>query len=155
MSKAQYPSLSTPGVKQYAPQYITEILIERQEAWHGRRLPVKFWSASREWSKRYRTSLMFVRKFLKLHSEEATIAALLSDEGKQIGHLNNARLVPLVQKHQAKIDKLKSDLENVPAPAQLHEDSKPMKQYGNKTTLSKLRELDGERRKSSDNQSDG
>lgn len=142
--KPQYPSISTPGVEQYGPQYITEILISRQEARHNRRLPQRFWSANKEWSKRYRTSLLFVRKFLKLHSEEATIAALLSGEGKNIAYLQDKRLVPLVEKEQQRIDRL-SNLENVIEPVEINEDSKPMKQHGSATVLSKLRELDGKK----------
>ncbi len=140
-----YSSSSTPGVQQYAPQYITEILFSRQEAKHNRVLTARFWSSSKEWKKRYRTSLMFVRKFLKIHSEEATIAALQSYEGRTIAYLQDKRLVRLVEKEQAKIDALLSNLANVPEPVKVNEEARPMKAYGKQTALSKLRELDGER----------
>lgn len=142
MAKAQYPSISTPSIKQLGPQYITEILLSRQEAKNNRRLAERFWSSTKEWKKRYRTSLLFVRKFLKNHSEEAVIAALLSGEGKNIAYLQDKRLVALVEKEANRIEQMQN-LDNVMEPVERPDEPKTMTKFQKKNTLSKLRELDG------------
>lgn len=140
MSK-KYRSITTPDVEHMGPQYITEILISRQEYFRGRRkLPPGWWRGNTDLSKRFKQTLFWVRAFLKVHSEEATINALLSQEGKSICSTANDKLSELVKKHEAMI-KAQNDTSNV-LPEVKEPNKSGMTQYGNKTRISKLRELD-------------
>lgn len=137
--KKKYNSLTTPNVQHLAPAYITEILIFRQEAKNDRRLPAYWWRGKTELAKRFKKTIFWVRAFLKVHSPEATIAALLSKEGKWIFSTAAPQLEELVEIHQAKIDRL-SQIEVQPEVGE--KENKVMPKFGKKNTLNKLRELD-------------
>jgi hypothetical protein len=142
VSKKQYPSISSPEIKQDGPQYIVEILLSRQEAKKKKTLPHKFWSSTPEWKKRYRQTLFWVRAFLKTHSIEATLAALNSASGKYIYSTASDRLDGLVAIEQVKIDS-SSNLDDVLADVETNDDATIMKPFGKQSMLNKLRELDG------------
>ncbi len=137
--KSKYRSPST-GDYCTAAQYITEILITRQAQKQRKKLPHKFWNEN-PWKKKFRQQIFWVNGLLKAYSAEAIVAALNSKEGKYIYSTAFPKLDELIEKEQVKIDRLKQDAKEVEITRT--EKTKPMKKFGNKTKLSKLRELDG------------
>ena len=80
---------------------------------------------------------------LKNYSDKAIINALNSYKGKKIYSLRVKFLEPIIKSEQKKLDKI----ETYRKPAKEYEDftdSKPRKQYGKKSQLNFLRDLDGE-----------
>lgn len=141
MSK-KYPSITTPGVEHAGPQYITEIIVFRQERLNNRRLPPHWWRGKTDLAKRFRQQLFWVRSFLKVNDEEATILALNSAEGKNIFSLKAPQLDELVAKQKAKLDKLKEVAENVTPEVGERDKTVRRQQVKNDNVLDKLRELD-------------
>ncbi len=121
-----------------AAQLIAEILITRQEQKKKNIVPHKFWNLPK-YKKRYIFTIIQVNGLLKLYSSDAIIAALMSN--KWVAWANNNSLINLIEKEEARIKKAKSNLESVTDT--VHKDPKPMKTFGNKNMLSKLRDLDG------------
>lgn len=138
--KSKYQSPST-GDYCTAAQYITEILITRQAAKKGKKLPHKFWNVQ-PWKTQFRKQIFWVNGLLKTYSAEAVVAALNSKDGKYIYSTAFPKLDYLIELEQAKIDKLKEDVKTVEI-NRASEDSSPRQSFGKKTQLSKLRELDG------------
>jgi hypothetical protein len=123
-----------------AAQLIAEILITRQEQKKKNIVPHKFWNLPK-YKKRYIFTIIQANGLLKLYSGDAIIAALMSKDGSWIAWANNGSLPPLIVREEARIKKMKADLESVTET--VHKETKPMKAYGKQSMLSKLRELDG------------
>lgn len=120
-----------------AAQLIAEILITRQEQKKKNIVPHKFWNLPK-YKKRYIFAVIQANGLLKLYSGDAIIAALMAN--KWIAWANNGSLPQLIEKEDARLKKLKVDLESVTDT--VHKESKPMKVYGKQSVLSKLRDLD-------------
>jgi hypothetical protein len=126
-----------------AAQLIAEILITRQEQKKKNIVPHKFWNLPK-YKKRYIFTIIQANGLLKLYSGDAIIAALMANNW--IAWANANALPQMIKKEEARIAKLKIDLESVTET--VHKETKPMKVYGKQSMLSKLRDLDGKREKS-------
>ena len=126
-----------------APQYIAEILITRQEAADNNPVPYKFWGLPK-YKKRYVRQLVWVNALLKVHKPHVIIAALMSKRGRSIYSTASKFLANLIQAEEAKDKRLKADLDKVVET--VRKNPIPMKLFGKKNVLSKLRELDGRKK---------
>jgi len=74
--KARFNSLSTPGTRQDASNYLVELAFLRAN--HGIKLKPKFWQQTK-YKFRYRREIQAVRKFIKKHGEAAVLSVAISN----------------------------------------------------------------------------
>lgn len=74
--KARFKSLSTPGKRQDASNYLVELIFLRTN--HGAPLPPSFWQQTR-YKFRYRREIQAVRKFIKKYGEVDVLFVAISN----------------------------------------------------------------------------
>ncbi len=140
-NKSNYKSPST-GEYCTAAQYIAEIVCQRQAEKDNVGTPAyKFWNTDK-WKKSYTHQIILANRLVKKHDERAIIKALKSARGKSIYSLRFPGLEDLIKKEQENLNrsdyKESIDIENVDT------SKKPRRPFGNKSSFSKLRDLDNE-----------
>jgi len=133
---------SSGGSKVSAAQYLAEILMIRKAASQKRKLPHKFWNIS-PLDLEYRRTLVFVRKLINAYEyPEAVVKAYCRPEFKHVYTTGTYRgLDKAIMEEENSIRGLLKSVDNIPEMPEKSE-SKPIKQFGNKSKLSKLRELE-------------
>ena len=144
MSKEQtdlsrYKSPST-GDYCTSAQYIAELMCQRMaERTNEGSLAYKFWN-TKKWKKTYQLQVIAANRLLNKYSDRAIVAALNTYKGLKIYSLRFPGLEEMIKTEHRRLDNgppVKSDsYEN-------NTSSKPMKPYGKKSKIEKLRELDG------------
>lgn len=98
--KSKFNSLSTPGVRQDASNYLVELVFLRQN--YGQRLPPKFWQQTK-YKFRYRREIQACRKFIKKYGESVVLYIALHNPNistwTDFGHIEFL----LQQREEAKI----------------------------------------------------
>ena len=140
MSQSKTYVSTVSGRDTNAAQFITELVISRQAAKKGKDLPDKFWNMS-EWKLIYKKQIVKANVFLKVYDAEVIIATLMSHNNKWINSLWLPSLCELIEAQQIIIDR--QDHSKV---LEVNEDtsSHPGQQYGKKSKISKMREIDNE-----------
>lgn len=137
----KYQSLYSPNKTVTAAQYITELICERKarsEA-RGKDLPTRFWLLDK-WAKYYKQQIPSANKLLKIYSDIAIIKALNQPKAKYIYSLRAPHLIPIIEE-QEKVVRAKVI---VPPAQKFIQQTTVRVVQGEKTQLSKLRELDDE-----------
>lgn len=129
---------ATTGQPCNAGQYIAEMMCIREAESVNEGMPAhKLWNTSK-WKNKYRSQVTKAYQLLRKYDERAIISALKTRRGSTIYSLRNKFLPALIEQEQAKLKKADSreikevHYENI-------SDSRPMKPYGKKTKISKLR----------------
>ena len=139
VSKYQSPST---GEYCTCAQYVAEIMCTRmaQKENEGTQA-YKFWNTEK-WKKSYTHQIILANRLVKKHDERAIIKALNSNRGKSIYSLRFPGLEDLITKEERILQR--SDAQDSINVEDIETDSKPRKPFGNKSTISKLRDLDDE-----------
>jgi len=135
----------TNGKDCNAAQYIAEMVcIRKAESENVGRPAYALWN-TKKWKNYFRSQVTMAYNLLKNYTDKAIINALNSYKGKKIYSLRVKFLEPIIKSEQNKLNKI----ETYRKPAKEYEDftdSKPRKQYGKKSQLNFLRDLDGEKK---------
>ena len=135
----------TTGQDCNAAEYIAEMVcLRKAESENVGRPAYALWNTEK-WKRQFRSQISKAYQLLKKYSDKAIINALNSYKGKSIYSLRVKFLEPIIKSEQNKLNKI----ETYRKPAKEYEDftdSKPRKQYGKKSQLNFLRELDGEKK---------
>ena len=118
------------------------VCIRKAESENIGRPAYALWN-TKKWKNYFRSQVTMAYNLLKDYTDKAIINALNSYKGKKIYSLRVKFLEPIIKSEQNKLNKI----ETYRKPAKEYEDftdSKPRKQYGKKSQLNFLRDLDGE-----------
>ena len=118
------------------------VCIRKAESENVGRPAYALWN-TKKWKNYFRSQVTMAYNLLKDYTDKAIINALNSYKGKKIYSLRVKFLEPIIKSEQNKLNKI----ETYRKPAKEYEDftdSKPRKQYGKKSQLNFLRDLDGE-----------
>tara|TARA_R110002020_G_scaffold846_5_gene4201 strand:+ start:1320 stop:1760 length:441 start_codon:yes stop_codon:yes gene_type:complete len=139
--KSNYKSPST-GEYCTAAQYIAEIVCQRQAEKDNIGTPAyKFWNTEK-WKKSYTHQIILANRLVKKYDERAIVKALKGARGKSIYSLRFPGLEDLIKKEQESLNR-SGDEESIDI-KDIDTNSKPRKPFGNKSSFSKLRDLDNE-----------
>lgn len=141
MSKKKYIS---PSTAEYctASQYIAELMVTRLAHHKCINLPYKFWNTP-EWKKLFKQELIKANALLKIYEPEAIIGVLHRKENEWIHSLLYPRLNDMILEEQRKLDLIESRVDNT-IEFTKETITQPLKPFGKKSKISKLRELDNE-----------
>ena len=137
--KSRYKHQST-GDYCTCAAYVAEIMCMRKAEHenHGS-LPFKFWNF-KPWDWTFKRQLYAANKLIKEFSEIALVKGIASPELAGLYSLNNPKVRNVIRKHQLMLDEKPNTLQHL----EVHAKPKTRKKsFGKKTTLNKLRELDG------------
>lgn len=139
--KSKYKHQST-GDYCTCAAYVAELMCMRKaEKENVGSLPYKFWN-EKPWDWTFKKQLYTANQLLKEYSDVALVKAITSQEFLGIFSLGHPKTRRLVEKYQI----LENDMKDK-EPQKLEVHIKPKvrkKSFGKKSTLNKLRELDGE-----------
>lgn len=122
--------------------YVAELMCLRIAAHRGvSGLPFKFWN-TKTWSWTFKKQMMLANSLIKKYGEVALVKGIHSDKLKNIFSLNH----PIVEKTINAI-KIDQDVILVPEKVEPTIGTKRTSAFGKKSTLSKLRDLDGKNKK--------
>ncbi len=149
-----FPSKFSPNKFVTAAQYITEIICERKALYDtGGKLPTQFWKLDK-WAKYYRQQIPSANLLLKKFSASAIIRALSHWKAKKIYSLRAPSLIPLCEQYEIELNKERdklvdklADLGCISEESRINlccDNNLPRPDFGKKTTLSKLKDLDNE-----------
>ena len=128
-----------------AAEYIAEMVcLRKAESENVGRPAYALWNTEK-WKRQFRSQISKAYQLLKKYSDKAIINALNSYKGKSIYSLRVKFLEPIIKSEQNKLNKIETKRK----PAKEYEDftdTKPRKQYGKKSQLNSLRDLDGEKK---------
>jgi len=149
--KSKYKHQST-GDYCTCAAYIAEIMCMRNAQNKNKgSLPYKFWN-TKPWDWTFKRQLFLANKVLKKYSESVVLRAINSPEAKSIFSLSNKRLISIIVKYKKIVDK---EQEREIKPSQIVDNPQIRKNtFGKKTTLSKLRSLDKDGKKSDEKKID-
>ncbi len=120
------------------------VCIRKAESENVGRPAYALWN-TKKWKNYFRSQVTMAYNLLKNYTDKAIINALNSYKGKKIYSLRVKFLEPIIKSEQNKLNKI----ETYRKPAKEYEDftdSKPRKQYGKKSQLNFLRDLDGQKK---------
>ena len=136
---SRYKSPST-GDYCTSAQYIAELMCQRMaERTNEGSLAYKFWN-TKKWKKTYQLQVIAANRLVNKYNDRAIVAALNTYKGLKIYSLRFPGLEDMIKTEQSKLDS------EPPAKSSSYENntsSKPMKPYGKKSKIERLRELDG------------
>ena len=136
---SRYKSPST-GDYCTGAQYIAEMMCQRMaEKDNEGSLAYKFWN-TKKWQKTYQLQVIAANRLVEKYEERAIIAALKSKRGLKIYSLRFPTLKAMIEE-QVEVPK-KQDKEK-PVIDHAASSAKPRKPFGQKSSIQKLRELDG------------
>ncbi len=128
-------------------QWLAEGMCDRQARKNKTQLPERFWKSPR-WEREFLMQVRHANSLLKTYSVAAIVRALRTPEGKKVYSLSAPWLDPIIRDEQAKLDReaaAAAPPEAPPEPATEVVDGKPRPTFvRKKSTLSKLREIDGQ-----------
>lgn len=144
-SKSKYKHVTT-GDYCTCSAYIAEIMCLKNAEFKGiSGLPYKFWNI-KPWDWTFKRQMMLANKLIKEFGEAPIVKAIHGPEFKKIFSLNNASVKNILKKYKSIVD--------LQAPTNIVETEKPIENkeivfrsatFGKKTSLMKLRELDGKK----------
>jgi hypothetical protein len=102
-------------------------------------LAYKFWN-TKKWQKTYQLQVIAANRLVEKYDERAIIAALKSKRGSKIYSLRFPALEEMIEEQ---VEILKKKDTDSPTINHTETSSKPMKPFGRKSKIQKLRELDG------------
>lgn len=128
-------------------QYLAELMCERQARSKGQEIPAKFWNLP-TWKRTFLVQVRFAHGLFKSYDVQAVLRALESSEGKNIYSLNAKWLDPIIKQEQLKLERIQVQKELQGDKPQSMETAKNDNLRPSfvrkKSTIDKLRELDGE-----------
>ena len=104
-------------------------------------LPFKFWS-TKNWDWTFKKQLMTANVLIKKYGEIAVVKAIRSDEFKSIFSLNHPKVDKIIS-----LIKINKEIDLVPENIEESIGTKRANTFNKKSTLSKLRDLDGKNKK--------
>lgn len=124
-------------------QFLTEIAVKRQADKQRKFLPAQFWK-SPLWKTIYTQQIAAASRLLRFYTVEEILAGLESKEGSWIYSLSYKGLVDIINKYKAlkKIETIKIE-EHTIVVDENNVTQKPKVLPNKKSTINKLRELDG------------
>jgi hypothetical protein len=135
--KQKYKSLYGGKRKLTASEYLAQILVARQIASRGKIAPDNYWK-DLTLLKEVKTTTVFVRKLISAYSEESVIRAFMRPDMSHVYSTFYPGLQQKIEEEQRKLDE--ADKIKPPEISESREHRK--EQYGSKTLLGKLRELE-------------
>lgn len=145
MSNNKYQSRYSPKKQVSAAQFITELICEKKAAKDGIDLPVNFWKLPK-WGAFFRQQIVTANGLLRIYSDAAIVRALRSPKAFSIFSLRAPHLDAIIKEEQLAVDgieKRRSLDQNLVKPI-LPAQPIVREKYIKKTSLDKLRALDGE-----------
>ena len=136
--KQKYQSLYGGKRKLTACEYLGQILVARHIEFTGKRVTDNFWQDT-ILLKELKTTEVFVRRLMSLYGEEAVLRTFLRPDMQHVWSTNFPGLESKIQEEVsniAVIDKIK------PPEISKNQEHK-REEYGNKTLLGRLRDIDG------------
>ena len=132
----------TTGQECDAAQYIAEMVLLREAEKANEGTPAfKLWNTAK-WKNKFRSQVTKAYQLLKKYDEIAIINALKSPKGNWMYSLRLKALENIIKYEQVKVDKEK-ERKIVPKKYVIKEAAPPRKPFGRKSTIQKLRDLDG------------
>lgn len=124
-------------------QFLTEIAVKRQADKQRKFLPAQFWK-SPLWKTIYTQQIAAASRLLRFYTVEEILAGLESKEGNWIYSLSYKGLIDIINKYKAlkKIETIKIE-EHTIVVDENNITQKPKVLPNKKSTINKLRELDG------------
>lgn len=144
---SRYPSKYAPKGWVTPAQYIIELICEKKALSDGRALSVKFWD-NPEWAKFFTAQLRMCHSLIKKYSDKAIIRALQDNRTKNTYSLRAPWLLPIIEEHHKIIlseDKRLMNAKPTEAMVGAGQNTSIRVAPTRKNTLSKLRDLDGEK----------
>mgnify|MGYP003651650675 FL=1 len=130
---------TTTGQACNAGQYIAEMMCLREAESVNEGMPAhKLWNTSK-WKNKYRGQVTKAYQLLRKYDERVIINALKTRAGLRIYSLRNKRLTALLKQEQEKFE-TESAREIQDVDYKDTSEAKPMRPYGSKSKLSKLRD---------------
>ena len=130
---------TTTGQPCNAGQYIAEMMCLREAESVNEGMPAhKLWNTTK-WKNKYRSQVTKAYQLLRKYDERVVINALKTRAGLKIYSLRNKRLATLLEQEQEKFKK-QSAREIQEVDYKDTSSSKPMRPYGKKSQISKLRD---------------
>lgn len=136
---SRYKSPST-GDYCTGAQYIAEMMCQRMaEKDNEGSLAYKFWN-TKKWQKTYQLQVIAANRLVEKYEERAIIAALKSRRGLKIYSLRFPALKAMIEEQ---VGILKKQDKEKPVIDHAASSTKPRKPFGQKSSIQKLRDLDG------------
>lgn len=142
---SRYPSKYAPKGYVTPAQYIIELVCEKKALSEGRALSLKFWD-NPTWATFFKTQLRKCHALLKKYSDKAIIRALQDNRTKKTYSLHAPWLLPIIEEHQQIVsaeEKRISEIKVVEQPVSVTTNANIRQVPTKKTSLSRLRDLDG------------
>lgn len=123
------------------PQYLAELMCEREARQKNVELPDRFWQKDK-WNTIFRRHITQCNRLLKMFSEEAVVKAFQDERTQDFTSFGNPRYKTIIREHEKKLEaQRKQPLETtIIDESEGNEQRKPM---GKKSVITILKELDG------------
>lgn len=141
--KSKYKHVTT-GDYCTCAAYIAEAMCLRNAQYQGKSgLPYKFWSV-KPWDWTFKRQLLLANKLIKEFGDVCVVKAINGPEFKYIFSLNNPKVKAILNKYKDFLDAAPITEQKLDVVVAEHVQSRK-KTFGNKSTLNRLRELDGKK----------
>lgn len=132
----------TKDTKVSGAQYLAELMCEKSARQKGIELSDHFWR-SKKWNGVYRRHITQLYRLLATYSIEAVLRAFKDPRTKNYLSFGNKAFLPIIQEHETALRAV-----DAREPEELNVATKvepPRQPHGKRSTLSILRELDGQK----------